>query len=180
MLDTRNIFGIPIPFDSRVLLGVLGVHVVAGLGAVISGAVAMLSPKRHGRHPTSGLLYYRCLLVVTVTMAVLSAVRWREDYHLFALGLLSISAGAYGLARVRRRPRDLRVHLMAFGSSYILLLTAFYVDNGRNLPLWNRLPSIAYWLLPSAIGVPLIFRALRVHPLLRSERVNTPHHRGGA
>ena len=47
------------------------------------------------------------------------------------------------------------------GGSYIALLTGFYVDNGRFLPLWDRLPHIAYWLLPSLIGVPLIWRALR-------------------
>ena len=27
------------------------------------------------------------------------------------------------------------------GASYILLLTAFYVDNGKNLPLWRELPE---------------------------------------
>jgi hypothetical protein len=47
------------------------------------------------------------------------------------------------------------------GGSYIGLLTAFYVDNGKQLPLWDRLPTIAYWLLPALIGVPLIYRALR-------------------
>ena len=170
MFDTRIILGIPIPFESGVLLAVLAVHVAAGVGAVVSGAVAMLSPKRPGRHPTFGLLYYRCLLVVTATMAVLSVVRWREDYHLFVLGLLSISVAILGLSRVRHRPRALRLHMIAFGSSYILLLTAFYVDNGRNLPLWDRLPSIAYWLLPSAIGVPLMIRVLLTHPLFRSRR----------
>jgi len=46
------------------------------------------------------------------------------------------------------------------GLSYILMLTAFYVDNGKNLPLWRDLPYIAYWLLPGAIGVPLIVNAL--------------------
>jgi hypothetical protein len=50
------------------------------------------------------------------------------------------------------------------GASYILLLTAFYVDNGKNLPLWRELPEVAFWFLPSAIGVPLILYAL--HPLV--------------
>jgi hypothetical protein len=49
--------------------------------------------------------------------------------------------------------------------SYILLLTAFYVDNGKNLPLWNKLPQIAFWLLPGAVGIPFIVRALLRHPL---------------
>jgi len=45
--------------------------------------------------------------------------------------------------------------------SYVVLLTAFYVDNGPNLPLWNRLPVIAFWIGPSLIGMPLLLRALR-------------------
>jgi hypothetical protein len=43
---------------------------------------------------------------------------------------------------------------------YIALFTGFYVDNGPNLPVWDRLPSLAYWVLPSLVGVPLILRAL--------------------
>jgi hypothetical protein len=34
------------------------------------------------------------------------------------------------------------------GSSYLGLLTAFYVDNGPQLPLWNRLPDWSFWILP--------------------------------
>jgi hypothetical protein len=48
------------------------------------------------------------------------------------------------------------------------MLTAFYVDNGKNLPLWKELPEIAFWFLPSAIGVPLILKALFRHPLVLS------------
>ncbi len=33
------------------------------------------------------------------------------------------------------------------------MLTAFYVDNGKSLPLWQDLPAtLTYWLLPSAVG----------------------------
>jgi hypothetical protein len=32
------------------------------------------------------------------------------------------------------------------GGSYIGMLIAFYVDNGKQLPLWDRLPTAAYWL----------------------------------
>jgi hypothetical protein len=52
------------------------------------------------------------------------------------------------------------------GTSYILMLTAFYVDNGKNLPLWRELAEIAFWFLPSAIGVPLILYTLLRHPLV--------------
>ena len=40
------------------------------------------------------------------------------------------------------------------------MLTAFYVDNGPHLPLWDRLPALAFWLLPSVIAAHLITRAI--------------------
>jgi hypothetical protein len=42
------------------------------------------------------------------------------------------------------------MHISGMGASYVLLLTAFYVDNGKNLPLWRELPQWAFWILPSA------------------------------
>jgi hypothetical protein len=57
------------------------------------------------------------------------------------------------------------------GTSYVLLLTAFYVDNGKNLPLWQELPQWMFWVLPSAIGGPIIMYTLLRHPLLRQPRV---------
>lgn len=37
-----------------------------------------------------------------------------------------------------------RVQITGMGLFYILLLTAFYVDNGKSQPLWRDFPSIAY------------------------------------
>jgi len=51
------------------------------------------------------------------------------------------------------------------GGSYVLMLTAFYVDNGKSLPLWRDLPTLTYWLLPAAVGAPLIARAIARHRL---------------
>ena len=30
----------------------------------------------------------------------------------------------------------------------------------KHLPLWDRLPTLAFWLIPSAIAAPVITRAL--------------------
>ena len=54
------------------------------------------------------------------------------------------------------------------GASYVLLLTAFYVDNGRSLPIWRDLPELAYWLLPGLVGAPFMAWALLRHPLART------------
>jgi hypothetical protein len=34
------------------------------------------------------------------------------------------------------------------------------VDNGKSLPLWKELPPIAFWLVPAAVGMPIIVHAV--------------------
>jgi hypothetical protein len=106
-------------------------------------------------------------------------MRWAEDYHLFLLGALSMATAFVGRrAAPSRVIGRIRVHVTAMGLSYILLAIAFYVDNGKNLPIWRNLPSPAYWLIPLAIGLPLIIRVLLYHPLLKVE--GGSDHAGGA
>ena len=168
------VLGIPIPSSSPLFLSIVAVHVVAGLICTIAGVVAMLAPKRSGRHPSAGTIYYGSLLGVFLSMSALSILRWPADTHLFVLGVLSFGTGWVGrLAKRRLWPEWLRVHVTGMALSYILLLTAFYVDNGPYLPLWRSLPSLAYWLLPSIVGLPILVWALTRHPLIlrRSNRV---------
>jgi hypothetical protein len=160
--------GIPLPSDAPLFLTFVVLHVAAGLIGVIAGAVAMLSRKEPGRHPQAGSVYYWALACVFATMTVLAISRWAEDYHLFALGALSFAAATVGrMARRRRWPSWARVHLTGMGASYILLITAFYVDNGPNLPLWRELPQIAFWILPTFVGAPILLNAFFRHPLAR-------------
>jgi len=160
--------GIPLPSDSTLFLALIAIHVLAGLTCVVAGAVAMLSPKLRGRHPSAGGIYYWALAAVAATMAVLAISRWSEDWPLFVLGALSFACATFGRsARRRLWPNWARLHVTGMGASYILLLTAFYVDNGRNLPLWRSLPQAAFWVLPAAIGLPIWAWALLRHPLLR-------------
>jgi hypothetical protein len=168
-----NVAGIEIPSSDPAFLVVVGVHVLLGLTCTITGIIAMLSAKRRGRHPSFGSIYFWCLSGVFATASALAAVRWVEDYDLFILGALAFAAAYLGrLARRRRWGNWVKLHITGMGMSYVLLLTAFYVDNGKSLPLWRDLPPIAYWLLPAAVGIPLIVRALLRHPLAR-----TPHPR---
>ncbi len=158
--------GIPIPSADPVFLAAVGVHVLFGLAAVVTGAAAMLSNKGPGAHSNFGTVYFWCLFGVFVTMSALSFMRWAENYHLFILGALSFGAASFGRTAARRRWNQWpRLHLTGMGASYILMLTAFYVDNGRNLPLWRELPELTFWLLPGALGVPLIVHAIYRHPL---------------
>ena len=161
--------GITIPSTSTVFLAVVEFHFFVGLGCVIAGVVAMLSKKGRGRHSTFGSIYFWSLLVVFLSASGLAIVRWADDYHLFVLGLLAFGSAYWARTALRRRWRYwVPQHVMGMGGSYILLLTAFYVDNGKNLPLWNQLPQIAFWLLPGAFGLPIIIYALYRHPLVRA------------
>jgi hypothetical protein len=169
--NTTLVLGIPIPSTDAMFLTIIGIHIVFGLAAVISGAAAMLIKKGPGRHSNWGTFYFWVLSGVFVTMSALSFMRWAENYHLFILGTLAFALASLGRAAVRRRPYPcVKLHLVGMGMSYIFMLIAFYVDNGKNLPFWKELPQTAYWLLPSAVGIPLIVSALLRHPLARQTK----------
>jgi hypothetical protein len=97
----------------------------------------------------------------------MASIRWHEDAHLFAIAVLTFGLALYGFRARRHRSPGWPPHHalgmgmgMGMGGSYVALVSGFYIDNGPNLPLWNRLPHITYWLLPGIVGVPLIWRAL--------------------
>jgi hypothetical protein len=157
----NGLVGAPV---SPVFGGLLVVHVIAGMTCVLTGAVALLSRKARGRHPSFGAAYYWGLGVVFVTATGMAAMRWTESAYLFVLGCIAFgSASLAYLPRKRRWPGWLSAHQVGMGASYIVLLTAFYVDNGPKLPLWQQLPTIAFWLGPSIIGLPLLIGGLRRH-----------------
>jgi hypothetical protein len=147
---------------SLLFSALLVVHVFAGMTCVFSGAIAMLSQKRRGQHPRFGQIYYWALSIVFVSSTGMSLLRWEEDAYLFVLGTVAFGAASFGLAARRLRWRGwTSAHILGMSVSYIVLLTAFYLDNGPRLPLWKELPPIAFWTLPSLIGLPLAARALR-------------------
>jgi uncharacterized membrane protein len=165
--QTTVLFGIPIPSANPLFLSTVGIHVLFGLAAVITGAVAMLSTKGRGRHSNFGTIYFWCLFGVFITMGALTLARWQEDYDLFILGALSFATAWLGRAILRRRWRQWpRLHLTFMAASYVLMITAFYVDNGKNLPLWRELPQIAFWILPGLAAAPVLLYALRFHPVV--------------
>jgi hypothetical protein len=158
-----------------VLTGVLvGGHVAAGLTAVAAGAAAMLAPKRRGAHPHRGTVYLIALAVLAATAAGIAALRPHTAYLLLPGGLAVAAAGTgYAARRIRWRGW-LSHHITGMTVSYLAMLTAFYVDNGPRLPLWNRLPPQAFWFLPTAAGLPLLLRALHHHRATARRRTTGP------
>jgi len=160
LVTAGRILGDEVGSAAPAFLAVLAVHVLAGLTAVITGAVAALVRKGSPRHVRAGRWYYRAITAVFATATALAAMRWAQDWYLLALGTAAFTAATAGyLHRRLHRPGDTG-HIAGMGIAYTAMLTAFYVDNGPHLPLWDRLPALAFWLLPSAIAAPLIIRAI--------------------
>jgi uncharacterized membrane protein len=171
--DSTTIAGIVIPStDPAFLVVVVGVHIPLGIACVITGAAAMLSRKGRRRHSTLGTIYFWCLLTLFISATFLSIMRWSENYHLFLLGAASFGCAWFGRSALRSRLQNwVRLHISGMSSSYVVMLIAFYVDNGKQLPVWKDLPHFTYWLLPVMVASPLIAWALFSHPLVQARRV---------
>ncbi len=155
-------------------------HVLAGMTCVASGAVAMLSKKGRGRHPRFGDIYYWGLLVVFLTATGMSLLRWPDDAYLFVLGALSFGSASVGFAARKLHRRGWTTfHIVGMGVSYIVLLTAFYVDNGPRLPVYDRLPVIVFWTVPTLVGLPLVARALARHKQVSRDSPRSGANSGG-
>jgi hypothetical protein len=92
---------------------------------------------------------------------VIASTDWSRLWYLAALGAVAVALAAGGyIARHASLPAWRPMHILGMSSSYVVMLTAFYVDNGPRLPLWNQLPPVSFWFLPTAVATPLVLRAL--------------------
>jgi hypothetical protein len=162
MSSASDVLGVPVPSEAPAFLLALGAHVAAGLTCVVTGAVAGFARKTGRVHPRAGLIYWSGLTWIFISSIVMAVLRWPYDIHLLAIGSVAFVAGTSGaLARWRRWSPGHSLHIVSMGVSYIAVLTGFYVDNGPHLPGWSYLPRWMFWVLPAAVGVPLIVRSLR-------------------
>ena len=86
MVTASRILGDQVGSTAPAFLAILAVHVLAGLTAVLTGAIAALARKGSPQHIRAGRWFYRAITVVFATAAALSAMRWRQDYDLFIIG----------------------------------------------------------------------------------------------
>lgn len=148
----------------------LVVHALAGLTTGITGVLAFLAPKRHGRHHRWGKWYLWAYTVVFLTATILSVERWPADAYLFTLATIG-----YGLAlggdvarRFRQNPFLTRLlgkqwivaHIIGVIGSYVVLWTAFYVDNAHLIPGLKELPMLIFWVFPTLIALPFTMLSL--------------------
>jgi len=143
---------------------VVGLHVLCGLVAVVAGVTATLTRKGSRRHRRVGQVWLVGLGGLCVSAPVLASLDWAHRWHLVVLGVVAAGLAALGFLGTRRRWKGWRAaHIAGMSGSFITTLTAFYVDNGPRLPVWNLLPPIVLWFLPGVVGLPLLMRALRRH-----------------
>jgi uncharacterized membrane protein len=158
----HRIAGLAVSMTNPVFLTVLAVHVAAALVAVVAGAVVLARrDKGSVQHRRLGWVYAWALAVTAVTAVVLAGFDPGRDWPLALLAAVAAGVAALGIAHRRRRRPGHAGHIQGMAGSYVVMLTAFYVDNGRSLPLWRLLPTVAYWLLPAVVAAPLTVRTLR-------------------
>jgi hypothetical protein len=130
------------------------------------GVLVFRAPKRPGRHPRWGVRYLWAYTLVFLTATILSVQRWSADAYLFVLATIGygLALGAYGARRFRQQPLMRRmvgkwwvvVHLVGMIGSYVVLWTAFYVDNAHLIPVLKQLPTLTFWILPTLIALPFL------------------------
>jgi hypothetical protein len=148
----------------------LVVHALAGLTTGVTGVLTFRAPKRRGRHYRWGTRYLWAYTVVFLTAILLSVQHWPADAYLFALATLGygLALCAYAAQRFRQEPRVRRLvgkqwvvaHIVGMIGSYTVLWTAFYVDNAHLIPGLKELPTLTFWVLPTAVALPFLVVSL--------------------
>ncbi len=148
----------------------LVVHALAGLTTGVTGVLTFRAPKRQGRHHHWGTRYLWAYTVVFLTAIILSVQHWPADAYLFVLATLGYGCAlsGYAVRRFRQEPRVRRLvgkqwvvaHIVGMIGSYTVLWTAFYVDNAHLIPGLKELPTLTFWVLPTAIALPFLVVSL--------------------
>ena len=157
--------GIPLSFFLPLV-----VHALAALTTGVTGVITFSRPKRSVRHPKWGVRYLWAYTAVFLTANILSVQNWPTDAYLVVLATIGygFALGGYGARRFRKAPWLLRVlgkqwisaHIVGMIGSYVVLWTAFYVDNAHLIPGLKQLPTLTFWVLPTMIALPFLVVSL--------------------
>ncbi|SMF13555.1 hypothetical protein L603_002800000620 [Cellulosimicrobium cellulans J34] len=105
-----DIPGLPTPDAGPVFDLALLVHIAAGLVAVASGLLAMLTRKGGPWHIATGRIFAVGIVALFATMLVMTVIRWPATVHLAILGAVALVAATLGWRNRRRHGND-TVHI---------------------------------------------------------------------
>ncbi|WP_299039052.1 DUF2306 domain-containing protein [uncultured Pseudokineococcus sp.] len=136
-------------------------HVVAGGLGLLLGPVVMALPKRRDRHGLAGRVYVPVAVVMTTTALGLFALDPGRLWGLALIAAATLVTALSGASLARRRPRGwVPAHIRLMGASYLSFVTAFLLTQ------WS---SPLAWILPTAVGTPLMALAVsRLPPGMRA------------
>ena len=144
----------------------LVVHALAALTTAVTGVITFTRPKRSARHPKWGVRYLWAYTMVFLTAIILSVQHWPTDAYLVALATTGygFALGGYVARRYRHQPWLMRMlgdqwisaHIVGMIGSYVVLWTAFYVDNAHLFPLLKQLPTLIFWVVPTLVALPFL------------------------
>ena len=148
----------------------LVVHALAALTTGVTGVITFSRPKRPGHHPKWGGRYLWAYTMVFLTAIILSVQHWPTDAYLVILATIGygFALAGYGARRFRQKPVMRRMlgkqwivaHIVGMIGSYVVLWTAFYVDNAHLFPGLKELPTLTFWVLPTVIALPFLMVSL--------------------
>ena len=167
----------------------LTIHIIFGSLGLFTGTVNLLRKKGGKTHVGigTGQAYMRLkklgqgqkpklidwILTYCMLLAGVVFVFWGGYILLFqkdSMGITLVTFGLIGLQNVRKDLQNyqgkikfkvywLREHIIRLTAAYIATLTAFIVVNQNHFP--ETIPEVVYWLLPTVILTPLIFKWVR-------------------
>lgn len=148
----------------------LVVHALAALTTGVTGVITFSMPKRSIRHPKWGKRYLWAYTVVFLTAIILSVQHLPTDAYLVILATIGYGFAlvGYGARRFQQKPVMRRMlgkqwisaHIVGMIGSYVVLWTAFYVDNAHLFPGLKELPTLTLWVLPTVIALPFLMVSL--------------------
>lgn len=133
------------------------IHITAGFFCLVFGALAASTRKRNGNHTISGEVYHFSYLIVFLTAVAMAIMKWSELAYLFYIALFSYGLALYGyLSRKRLWPKWIYHHISGMLGSYIGVITAVLVVNGKAVSALTGIPPLLLWFIPTIIGTPII------------------------
>jgi uncharacterized membrane protein len=140
---------------------ILIIHTLAGIVALIAGAINLLRTKGTPRHRQMGWLYAAAMYLLIGTSFFIYEVFGRFGaFHILAIvSGFTLTLGLYFPLRRRHDPGWLEHHYFWMGFAYIGLVMATGSHFFAYVPQWPFwVGALAFWGLPFLIGTLLIYR----------------------